>query len=48
MASGSRFGRWLNMSDDDPPDYDEIASPPSYSEAIKGQSKKIKYRIESR
>ena len=31
------MGRWLHMSDDHPPDYDEIASPPSYLEAIKGQ-----------
>ena len=37
MSTGSSLGRWLMMSDDRPPDYDEVDSPPTYLEAIRGQ-----------
>ena len=37
MSTGSSLGRWLMMSDDRPPDYEEVDSPPTYLEATRGQ-----------
>ena len=36
MSTGSSLGRWLMRSDDRPPDYDEVDSPPTYLEATRG------------